>query len=211
MKAQPHFEKSKKFADNVEKQNPFLKGFKSESQPSKDPLTLSEEPLFDTTTFQPDKSCTIPGSIFNTDTSSSIKQKGKKISKAIKPPVKAKQVSLSQFNQKEMENREQIFGPSLPPEMEKAKQQKESKDTQSSQQKKVTEFKFGQMGQTVKIDFDMLKSQTGDQINSELQKSCVELIDQLAFYYNNFNSKMLLSDPSSGSQESNYEEIQQYM
>ena len=67
------------------------------------------------------------------------------------------------------------------------------------------------MGQTVKIDFDMLKSQTGDQINSELQKSCVELIDQLAFYYNNFNSKMLLSDPSSGSQESNYEEIQQYM
>ena len=68
------------------------------------------------------------------------------------------------------------------------------------------------MGQTVKIDFSMLKSQTGDlQINSELQKSCVDLIDQLAYYYNNFNSKMLLPDSSSGNQESNYEEIQQYM
>tara|TARA_B110000285_G_C14904707_1_gene504970 strand:- start:115 stop:327 length:213 start_codon:yes stop_codon:yes gene_type:complete len=33
----------------------------------------------------------------------------------MKPAVKAKQVSLTHFNQKEMEVRDQIFGPSLPP------------------------------------------------------------------------------------------------
>jgi hypothetical protein len=53
-------------------------------------------------------------------------------------------------------------------------------------------FKLGKMGETVKIDFDMLKSQPTDQVNEELQNSCVELIDQLAFYYNNFNSKIIL-------------------
>jgi hypothetical protein len=46
------------------------------------------------TSFQPDKSCQIPGSIFNlNDTNglqnNNIKQKGKKISKPIKAPIKS--------------------------------------------------------------------------------------------------------------------------
>ena len=36
LKAQPHFQKSKKFADNVEKQNPFLQ---AEKRVSRDPVS----------------------------------------------------------------------------------------------------------------------------------------------------------------------------
>jgi hypothetical protein len=56
----------------------------------------------------------------------------------------------------------------------------------SSQTRLMDTFELGSTGQTVKIDFEKPKQKS----SSELQQSCLQLIDQLAFYYNNFNHQI---------------------
>jgi hypothetical protein len=90
-----------------------------------------------------------------------------------------------------MEVRDQIFGSSPNQQVSPNNVSEIKNQTETNSPSKIETFQVGKLGETVKIDFDKLKNSPDDQLNAELQKSCVELIDQLAFYYNNFNSKML--------------------